>query len=45
MPNVKCITWNFDGSSFVRFGDEDEDLKRLRFENGGIIPDVKNYFV
>jgi hypothetical protein len=24
--------------------DEKEDLKRLRFENGDIIPDVESYF-
>jgi hypothetical protein len=24
--------------------DKKEDLKRLRFENGDIIPDVENYF-
>jgi hypothetical protein len=24
--------------------DKKEDLKRLRFENGDIIPDVKSYF-
>jgi hypothetical protein len=24
--------------------DEDEDLNKLRFENGDIIPNVKNYF-
>jgi hypothetical protein len=25
--------------------DEKEDLKRLRIENGDIIPDVESYFV
>jgi hypothetical protein len=44
MPNVKCIAWNFDGSNFVSDEDEREDLKRLRFENGDIIPDVESYF-
>jgi hypothetical protein len=24
--------------------DEDDDLKKLRFENGDTIPDVKSYF-
>jgi hypothetical protein len=24
--------------------DEKEDLKRLRFENGDVIPDVESYF-
>jgi hypothetical protein len=28
----------------VRRWDKKEDLKRLRFENGDIIPDVENYF-
>jgi hypothetical protein len=44
IPNVKCIAWNFDGSNFVSEEDEDEDLKKLRFENGDTIPDVKNCF-
>jgi hypothetical protein len=29
----------------VRFGDNKEDLKMLRFENGDIIPDVESYFI
>jgi hypothetical protein len=29
----------------MSFGDKKEDLKRLRFENGDIIPDVENYFI
>jgi hypothetical protein len=41
---VKCFAWNFDGSNFVSDGDETEDLKRLRFENGDVIPDVESYF-
>jgi hypothetical protein len=41
---VKCITWNFDGFNIVRFGDKEEDLERLRFENGDVIPDVESYF-
>jgi hypothetical protein len=28
----------------VSWEDKEEDLKRLRFENGDIIPDVENYF-
>jgi hypothetical protein len=44
IPNVKCIAWNFDGSNFVRWDDKDEDLKKLRFENGDTIPDVESYF-
>jgi hypothetical protein len=28
----------------VSDGTKKEDLKRLRFENGDIIPDVENYF-
>jgi hypothetical protein len=45
IPNVKCIAWNFDGSNFVSRQDEKERLKRLRFENGDIIPNVDSYFV
>jgi hypothetical protein len=41
---VKCIAWNFDGSNFVRYEDKKKSLKRLRFENGDIIPDVESYF-
>jgi hypothetical protein len=42
---VKCIAWNFDGSNFVSWEDMNKDLKRLRFENGDIIPDVESYFI
>jgi hypothetical protein len=42
---VKYIAWDFDGSNFVSDEDKREDLKRLRFENGDIIPDVESYFV
>jgi hypothetical protein len=42
---VECIAWNFDGSNFVGIGDKKEDLKRLRFENGDIIPNVESYFI
>jgi hypothetical protein len=42
--HVKCIAWNFDGSNFVSNKDKREDLKKLRFENGDIIPDVESYF-
>jgi hypothetical protein len=41
---VKYIAWNFDGFNFVSNEDEKEDLKRLRFENGDVIPDVESYF-
>jgi hypothetical protein len=41
---VKCIAWNFYRSNFVSTGEGKEDLKKLRFENGDAIPDVKNYF-
>jgi hypothetical protein len=41
---VKCIAWNFDGSNFVSNKDEKEDLKKLRFENGDVIPNVESYF-
>jgi hypothetical protein len=39
---VKCIAWNFDRSNFVN---KKEDLKKLKFENGDIIPDVESYFI
>jgi hypothetical protein len=42
---VKCIAWNFDGSNFVEFGGREDDLKKLRFENGDIISDVESYFI
>jgi hypothetical protein len=29
----------------VSRGDKKEDLKRLRFENGDIVPDMESYFV
>jgi hypothetical protein len=41
---VKCIAWNFNGSNIVEDDDENEDLNRLRFENGDIIPNVESYF-
>jgi hypothetical protein len=41
---VKCIAWNFDGSNFVGKWDMDENLKKLRFENGDAIPNVESYF-
>jgi hypothetical protein len=44
IPNVKCIAWNFDGSNIVRDDDENEDLKKLRFENGDVIPNMDSYF-
>jgi hypothetical protein len=46
IPDVKCIAWNFDGSNFVGYFDKDEDeaLKKLRFENGDTIPNVQSYF-
>jgi hypothetical protein len=42
---VKSFACNIDGSNFVSDEDENEDLKRLRFENGDIIPDVGSYFI
>jgi hypothetical protein len=42
---MKCIAWNFDGSKFVNNGDKKEDLERLRFENGDVIPHMESYFV
>jgi hypothetical protein len=44
IPNVNCISWNFDGLNIVGWNDKKEDLKKLRFENGDTIPDVENYF-
>jgi hypothetical protein len=44
IPNVKCIVWNFDGLNFVNFFDENGDLRKLRFENGDIIPNVESCF-
>jgi hypothetical protein len=41
---VKCIAWDFDGSNVVKYGDKNEDLDQLKFENGDIIPNVKSYF-
>jgi hypothetical protein len=29
----------------VNFNDKQEDWKKLRFENGDIVPDVESYFV
>jgi hypothetical protein len=40
-PNVKCIAWNFDGSNMY---DKDNDLNKLKYENGHIIPNVGSYF-
>jgi hypothetical protein len=44
IPNVKCISWNFDGSNFINEKNKEDDLKKLRFENGDIIPYVGSYF-
>jgi hypothetical protein len=41
---MKCIAWNFDGSNFMSNIDKKENLKKLRFENGDIIPNVERYF-
>jgi hypothetical protein len=41
---VKCIAWDFDGSNIVGDDDKNDDLKKLRFENGDIIPNVESYF-
>jgi hypothetical protein len=42
---MKCIAYNFNGSSFVGNKDKGEYLKKLRFENGDNILDVEKYFV
>jgi hypothetical protein len=44
VPNVKCIAWNINGSNFVNKKDKEKKLKKLKFENGDIIPDVESYF-
>jgi hypothetical protein len=44
IPSVKCIAWNFDGSNFVSERDKNEDFRKLRFENGDTILDMKSYF-
>jgi hypothetical protein len=44
IPNLKCITWNFDGSNFVEEDTKDEDLEKMRFENGETIPNPESYF-
>jgi hypothetical protein len=35
--SVRCIAYNFDGSNV--------DESKLRYEDGGIIPNVKEYFM
>jgi hypothetical protein len=42
---VKYIGWNFDRLNFVSCGDKKDNLKRLKFENGDVIPDVESYFI
>jgi hypothetical protein len=44
IPNMKCIAWNFDGSNIVSDENKDENLKRLKFENGDVILDIESYF-
>jgi hypothetical protein len=44
VPNVRFIAWNFDGSNFVSNGKKNENLERLKFENGDAIPNVEDYF-
>jgi hypothetical protein len=44
IPNVNCITWNFDGSNFVGRWSKQKTLKKLRFENGDMIGNVESYF-
>jgi hypothetical protein len=40
---VKCIVWNFDGLNFGGYFDKKDDLKKLRFNNGDIIPNIEDY--
>jgi hypothetical protein len=41
MPSsVRCIAYDFDGSNV-----DDEDYSKLRYEDGGIIPNVEEYFL
>jgi hypothetical protein len=43
MPSsVRCIAYNFDGSN-VKEGRKDKS--KLRYEDGGIIPNVEDYFM
>jgi hypothetical protein len=42
---VKCSAWEFDESNFVRERHYEDDLERLKFEDGDTILDVKSYFV
>jgi hypothetical protein len=42
---MKCIAWYFDGSNIVNQDDRKDDLKKLKFENGDVIPDVKSYLI
>jgi hypothetical protein len=43
MPStVRCIAYNFDGSN-VEEGEKDHS--KLRYEDGRIIPNVKEYFM
>jgi hypothetical protein len=39
--DTKC-EMHFDGSNFIT--NKDEDLKKLRFKNGDIIPNIEDYF-
>jgi hypothetical protein len=40
IPNVKCIAYNFNGSNMSK----NQNLEKLRFEDGDVIPDVESYF-
>jgi hypothetical protein len=44
IPNVKCIGWSFDGSNFIAWEDKRINLRKLRFENGNVVPNVESYF-
>jgi hypothetical protein len=47
IPNVKYIvwiSWNSNGVNLVSDGNNNEKLKRLRFENGDIILNVKSLY-
>jgi hypothetical protein len=39
LPNTRCIAYNFDGSNV-----NDEDFIILRYEDGGEILNIKDYF-
>jgi hypothetical protein len=39
LPNIRCIGYNFDGSNVDKY-----DMSKLRYEDGGEIPNIEDYF-